>query len=52
MKALQLAEPKRWTTVDIPEPQSPGPGEALLRVHRIGICGTDIGGYLGKMPFF
>jgi alcohol dehydrogenase len=24
----------------------------LLRVHRIGICGTDISGYLGKMPFF
>ncbi len=23
-----------------------------MRVHRIGICGTDIGGYLGKMPFF
>jgi alcohol dehydrogenase len=21
-------------------------------VHRIGICGTDISGYLGKMPFF
>lgn len=52
MKALQLAEPKRWTTVDIPEPQAPGPGEALLRVHRVGICGTDLGGYLGKMPFF
>ncbi len=23
-----------------------------MRVHRIGICGTDISGYLGKMPFF
>ena len=23
-----------------------------MRVHRVGICGTDIGGYLGKMPFF
>lgn len=52
MKALQLAEPKHWTTVDIPEPGEPGPGEALLRVHRVGICGTDLGGYLGKMPFF
>ena len=28
------------------------PGEALVRVHRVGICGTDISGYLGKMPFF
>ena len=33
-------------------PGDPGPGEALVRVHRIGICGTDISGYLGKMPFF
>ena len=24
----------------------------MVRVHRIGICGTDISGYLGKMPFF
>jgi len=24
----------------------------LVRVHRIGICGTDYSGYLGKMPFF
>src|SRR5256885_3334593 len=27
-------------------------GEALVRIHLIGICGTDFGGYLGKMPFF
>lgn len=52
MKALQLEQPKTWRTINIPEPTDPGPGEALLKVHRIGICGTDIGGYLGKMPFF
>ena len=23
-----------------------------MRIHRIGICGTDYGGYLGKMPFY
>ncbi len=23
-----------------------------MRVHRVGICGTDLSGYLGKMPFF
>ena len=22
-----------------------------MRVHRVGICGTDISAYLGKMPF-
>src|SRR5215468_11340149 len=52
MKALQLEKPEHWRTIDIPHPDSPGPGEARVRVHRIGICGTDISGYLGKMPFF
>jgi 2-desacetyl-2-hydroxyethyl bacteriochlorophyllide A dehydrogenase len=26
--------------------------EALLKVHRIGICGTDMHAYRGKQPFF
>lgn len=52
MRALQLAQPKSWQRIEIAEPAAPGPGEALLRVHRIGICGTDISGYLGKMPYF
>lgn len=52
MKALQLAEPKSWKQIDIEEPQSPCEGEVLVRVDRVGICGTDLGGYLGKMPFF
>ncbi|MBI2925106.1 MAG: zinc-binding alcohol dehydrogenase family protein [Verrucomicrobia bacterium] len=52
MKAIQLEKPQRLRLIDIPEPAAPGPGEALVRVHRIGICGTDYGGYLGKMPFF
>jgi 2-desacetyl-2-hydroxyethyl bacteriochlorophyllide A dehydrogenase len=52
MKALQLERPERWLSIDIPEPPAPGPGEALLRVHRVGVCGTDLSGYLGKMPFF
>lgn len=52
MKALQLEKPEQWRLVEIPEPNAPGPGEALVRVHRVGICGTDLSGYLGKMPFF
>ncbi|MDR8393333.1 zinc-binding alcohol dehydrogenase family protein [Aliifodinibius sp. S!AR15-10] len=28
------------------------PGEALLKVHRIGICGTDLHAYAGEQPFF
>ncbi len=52
MKALQLTEPKSWKRIEIDEPPAPGPGEVLVRVDRVGICGTDLGGYLGKMPFF
>jgi alcohol dehydrogenase len=52
MKAILLQEPHRFERVDIEEPGRPRPGEALVRVHRVGICGTDVSGYLGKMPFF
>ncbi len=52
MKAIRLEEPKNFERVDIDEPGSPGPGQVLVRTHRMGICGTDYSGYLGKMPFF
>lgn len=52
MKAIQFTRPREITMIDIPEPGLPGPGEALVRTHRMGICGTDTSGYLGKMPFF
>lgn len=52
MKAIQLEKPQSFRSLDLAEPAPPGPGEALVRVHRIGICGTDYGGFLGKMPFF
>lgn len=28
------------------------PGEALVRIRRIGICGTDMHAYRGNQPFF
>jgi 2-desacetyl-2-hydroxyethyl bacteriochlorophyllide A dehydrogenase len=52
MQALLLEKPKHFSFVDLPEPPPPGPGEAVVQVHAVGICGTDYGGYLGKMPFF
>jgi alcohol dehydrogenase len=52
MKALQLVEPKHWQLIDIQEPPAPAAGEAVVRVHEVGICGTDYSGYLGKMPFY
>ena len=52
MKAIRLEEPKNFQHVDIAEPSAPGPGMAVVKTHRMGICGTDYSGYLGKMPFF
>jgi threonine dehydrogenase-like Zn-dependent dehydrogenase len=52
MQALLLEKPKRFSFIDMPEPPAPAAGEAVVRVHAVGICGTDYGGYLGKMPFF
>ncbi|MGE0608296.1 MAG: zinc-binding alcohol dehydrogenase family protein [Pirellulales bacterium] len=52
MRAIQFAEPLSINLIDLPEPAPPLPGEAVVRVHRVGICGTDYSGYLGKMPFF
>ena len=52
MRAIQLEKPMAFRTLDIPQPSRPGLGEALVRIHRIGICSTDYGGYLGKMPFY
>lgn len=51
MKALSLSHPGQFTPVELPEALPPGPGEALVAIRAIGICGTDVSGYLGKMPF-
>ncbi len=52
MRALQLKEPKQFHWIELPEAEKPQPGQALVQVNTVGICGTDISGYLGKMPFF
>jgi alcohol dehydrogenase len=52
MKAIQFTRPGEINVIELPDPPAPGPGEALVRTHRMGICGTDLSGYLGKMPFF
>ncbi|OUM94111.1 MAG: alcohol dehydrogenase [Thermobacillus sp. ZCTH02-B1] len=36
---------------DLPEPE-PGPGEAVVRIRRVGICGTDMHAFRGNQPFF
>lgn len=52
MRTVILNEPEHFILTDTPEPGDPAPGEALVRVHRIGVCGTDLHAYRGKQPFF
>jgi len=34
------------------DPPRPGQGEALIRMRRVGICGTDIHAFKGEQPYF
>ena len=52
MKALRLTEPGQLEFIQTPEPAPPEAGQALVRVLRTGICGTDLHAYRGKQPFF
>ncbi len=52
MKAIRLEAPHNFVHLNIDPPSPPGPHEALVQTHRVGICGTDISGYLGKFPLF
>jgi threonine dehydrogenase-like Zn-dependent dehydrogenase len=51
MLQISLEKPGQFTASDAPEPTL-GPGDALVRVHRIGVCGTDLHAFAGKQPFF
>jgi|TARA_B110000495_G_scaffold198974_1_gene211631 2-desacetyl-2-hydroxyethyl bacteriochlorophyllide A dehydrogenase len=51
MKTIQLETPGKFRKIEEAEPQRQ-PGEALVRVHRIGVCGTDIHAFHGRQPFF
>ncbi|WP_066454864.1 zinc-binding alcohol dehydrogenase family protein [Anaerotruncus rubiinfantis] len=46
MKAVKIPEPWKVELVELPKPE-PKQGEALLKVHMAGICGSDIGAFRG-----
>lgn len=51
MKILSLQQPGSLVWTEVPAPQA-AEGEALVRVRRCGVCGTDIHALAGKQPFF
>ena len=51
MKALVCTIPHQFNYTSAPMPVA-GDGETLLKIERIGICGTDLHAYEGTQPYF
>lgn len=52
MKTIILEQPGLLCVGEKDEPEALAPGEALVRVHRVGVCGTDFHAFRGRQPFF
>ncbi len=52
MNAILLEQPGVLKRITTEHPGSPAAGEVLLKVKRLGICGTDLHAYHGRQPFF
>jgi 2-desacetyl-2-hydroxyethyl bacteriochlorophyllide A dehydrogenase len=48
MKAVQVVGPSQLEVVDLPQPATDG--MALVRVHKAGVCGTDVKVFKGQIP--
>ncbi|WP_336517329.1 zinc-binding alcohol dehydrogenase family protein [Pollutibacter soli] len=51
MKVIVCAEPGKMQYEERPIPV-PGTTDVLLRVKRIGVCGTDLHAFSGRQPYF
>jgi 2-desacetyl-2-hydroxyethyl bacteriochlorophyllide A dehydrogenase len=49
MKAIEITEPGTVVLTERPMPTT-SPGEVLLRVNRIGYCGSDLAAFRGHNP--
>jgi len=52
VKTIILEQPGVLRLAETDPPGPPGPGEALVRVRRVGICGTDLHAFAGRQNFF
>jgi threonine dehydrogenase-like Zn-dependent dehydrogenase len=48
MKAILLQAPGQVEIVDVAEPQA-GPEDIVIEVHRVGLCGSDLGMFQGTL---
>jgi 2-desacetyl-2-hydroxyethyl bacteriochlorophyllide A dehydrogenase len=51
MKGIVCQKPNEFSFVDVERP-SFQQGEALVKIRRIGICGTDLHAFQGNQPYF
>ena len=51
MKTWTCRTPGELSLRDTPHPVA-APGRSLLRIRRIGVCGTDLHAFQGTQPFF
>ncbi|WP_148252423.1 zinc-binding alcohol dehydrogenase family protein [Aidingimonas lacisalsi] len=51
MQVLVCTQPQHMELKDLPSPSCKAQ-EAMIRVRRVGICGTDIHAYGGNQPYF
>jgi len=51
MKAIVCEQPGQLRMKEM-DPPILRPGEALVRIRRIGICGTDLHAFKGEQPYF
>lgn len=52
MRTVTLRQPGEFSFGQSERPTAPGPGEALVRILTVGICGTDLHAFEGTQPFF
>ena len=50
MRAFVISGPNE-ASVEIVDDPHPEPGEAVVEVRRVGVCGTDVAFFTGSMPF-
>jgi 2-desacetyl-2-hydroxyethyl bacteriochlorophyllide A dehydrogenase len=51
MFQIALEKPGQFRATEGPIP-SQAPGDARVRVHSVGVCGTDLHAFAGRQPFF
>jgi 2-desacetyl-2-hydroxyethyl bacteriochlorophyllide A dehydrogenase len=51
MKALICTQPGSFEYRDIPDPV-PQAGRTIIKIRRVGICGTDLHAFEGTQPYF